>query len=155
MREFFRFSHVQLTQTGPADDFGQGGADFGWCKGHRQILKLFVIQGEDHEGEVLQILAGKMAELPLGEGFGELYFALAAPAAENNRISIPHQPHRLAGFIRQYQRLKRIISLPFSIQSLGCRSQRQSAVTTFCLFHIRLHSINSTDARPGHSPFTP
>ena len=115
MREFFRFSGVQLTQTRAADDFSQRIANPGRREGHRQVFEFFVIKRQDDKVEILERGPREAVEVGRGEGFGQLDLALPAAAAKDDGVAVLDATKRYILIIHKHDRVERVVCLPLCI----------------------------------------
>ena len=127
----FRLGDAQLAQPCTADDLAQGVRHLARRERHRQIFELFVVEREDHEREVIKLRPREPVEARLRERLGQLDLALAAAAAEDDRVPIRDPPDRRALCVHGNKRFERVVGLARAIRradglreggrAVGCR----------------------------------
>ena len=111
----FRLGDAQLAQPRTADDLAQGVRHLARRKRHRQVFELFVVEREWHKGEVAELGPREAVKSRLRERLGQLDLALAAAAAEDDRVPIRDPADRRALCVYGDQRFERVVVLTRAI----------------------------------------
>ena len=81
-----------MAQACAAQGFSQACLNFSRCKSHRQVLELFVVQGEDDEIQVAKGWPWEVRKSRVGKCLRQLSLALTTPATEDDSIPILDLP---------------------------------------------------------------
>ena len=149
--KLFAFGAVQLRLAGFGEHLRERVPHLGGRERDGQIGVFLVIHREDYEVERRNPFPLESGEVRVGERIGQLDLALAAAAAEDDRIAGAHRADGGAVGGLQIERLKRIVRSAAAVGLFDRAGKRLAAVERI-LFHDKTLLFSMASSRKSGAP---